>query len=175
MPLVTTEKQFHNTKRLGRPKGITAAKDYRAVLSLITEGYSITEIVKQTSVSDRTLCNWIAGNTHGVASAYHAAREARADRMAARVLEIADNVDTSNPNAVNAAKLQCDVRKWYLSHILPEKYGDRPATLEINANGSALIVGAQAISAVAECRKALDNVIDIDGVENGDNPTVSTS
>lgn len=117
------------------------------VLTLIAEGYSIPEIVKRSEISKKVITNWIIKDKHGAGVAYMRAREARADRVAAEVMAIADNCPTDNPAAVNKARLQTDVRKWWLSHILPEKYGDLQR-LEVTGKGGGAI-GIQTVGAVA--------------------------
>ena len=90
-----------------------------------------------------------------LATAYTSAREARADRIAAEIHAIADHADESSPAAVNKARLQCDVRKWYLSHIMPEKYGDS-VKVDVNTNGTLPLVGIAAIAEVQKIRAMLN-------------------
>jgi len=117
------------------------------VLALIADGWSIPQIVEKSEVSKKVITNWIINDKHGAGVAYMRAREARADRVAREVMDIADNCPVNNPVAVNKARLQTDVRKWWLSHILPEKYGDLQR-LELTGKGGGAI-GIQAVGAVA--------------------------
>lgn len=116
------------------------------VLALISKGYSLPEIARRAEMNEDILIHWVNRDKHAVGSAYSRAREARADRVAREVMEIADACP-SDTAAVQKARLQTDVRKWWLSHILPEKYGDLQR-LEVTGKGGGAI-GIQAVGAVA--------------------------
>ena len=139
------------------------------VLERISNGESISEIAESPGMPSRELLNrWIVNDTHGAGSRYAHAREARADKIAREVFEIADKSDGGNPAAVNKARLQCDVRKWYLSKILPEKYGDH---IELTGkNGGPLSVAAIGAVGIADIRQLRDMIFgSIDGA--GATPT----
>ena len=96
-----------------------------AVLQHVADGLTLTEIEKLPGMPKRqTLNSWIATNKNGLAERYAQAREVRADRIAGEIFDIADGCATDTPAEVQKARLQVDARKWYLSKILPEKYGD---------------------------------------------------
>lgn len=136
------------------------------VLRLVADGLTLPEIEAMPGMPPRqTLNTWIARNECGVADRYHQAREVRADRIAMQIFDLADNVPRDMA-AIQAARLQVDVRKWYLSKLLPEKYGDNVTKIEVSASNAAVMVGSQAIDAVAECRRMLDNAINIDDVDS---------
>ncbi len=89
-------------------------------------------------------------------------------------MEIADTVDTRNPVAVQKARLQTDVRKWYLSHLLPEKYGDLRRLEVTGKNGGAIGITAVGITAIEDARKLRamlfggDSVVDVEATEDND-------
>lgn len=143
-------------KRRGRPPKLAPEERQStidAVLTAIADGQTLTEIEKLPGMPKRqTLNTWIATNAHGAADKYKAAREVRADRIADEIFAIADNADTSNPAAVQKARLQCDARRWYLSKIMPEKYGEQTAKVEVTASRNTAIVGADAIAEVMRLR-----------------------
>ena len=144
----------------------------KKVLELIADGYTTAEIAELAGIERQTIAKWIASDTRGVGCSYAHAREARADRIAREVFEIADKSDGESPAAVNKARLQCDVRKWYLSKILPEKYGDH---IELTGkNGGPLSVAAIGAVGIADIRQLRDMIFgSIDGektgLQNGDN------
>lgn len=65
---------------------------------------------------------------------YAKAKDAQAELMFDELLEIADkgNMDDSN-----RARLRVDTRKWYLSKVLPKKYGDK---LDMTTDGKPFTV-----------------------------------
>jgi hypothetical protein len=56
---------------------------------------------------------------------YARAREAQADRLFTRALELVDAVPTDNHVAVAKARLQFDAYRWCAGKLAPKKYGDR--------------------------------------------------
>jgi|SRR6516162_5774745 len=55
------------------------------------------------------------------------ARRQRLEMYAEELVAIADHAarGTSHPEAINQARLRTDTRKWVLSKLLPETYGNR--------------------------------------------------
>jgi hypothetical protein len=49
--------------------------------------------------------------------------------MADEIVEIADN---ATPQDAHVARLKVDARKWVAAKLLPRKYGDRPAEVNVN-------------------------------------------
>ncbi|MBR3623365.1 MAG: hypothetical protein IKN43_08470 [Selenomonadaceae bacterium] len=85
-------------------------------------------------------------------------------------MDIADNVDNRDPAAVNAARLQCDVRKWYLAKIMPEKYGDNAQiTLAAKPSATLALAGAAAIAEAQRLKSLLEapptEAIEVDAQE----------
>ena len=117
------------------------------VITRIHEGLTIPEIAKIEDIPSQTIIDWMNKNTNDLSVVYISAREDRADRIAREIIELADNVDGRDNAQVQKARLQTDVRKWYLSHILPEKYGDLQRLEVTGKNGGA--IGIQAVGAVA--------------------------
>ena len=87
-----------------------------------------------------------------IAEMYARARDARADRMAAEILEIADDTEgdmvtvttksgetylRGDSAKVSRAALRVDARKWLMARMSPRKYGDRVAH-EHDRNGNPL-------------------------------------
>ena len=77
-----------------------------------------------------TLNNSIAGRIlRSVRQQYARAKEKAADKLADEIVEIADN---ATPQDAHVARLKVDARKWVAAKLLPKKYGDRPAEVNVN-------------------------------------------
>ena len=170
---ITIRRHSNNT-----PYSMDKDNAVRITLELIQEGYSIPEICEKAKISWKCLRGWIAANKKGIGGAYVQAREVRGDRLALEIQRIADNADDSNPNAVAKARLQTDVRKWYLSHVLPEKYGELQrleltgkggAPLQVHSIGAAAIADAERLRAMlfggASVNSSAPEVIDADVID----------
>lgn len=80
---------------------------------------------------------------------YARARESQAEVMFDEILEIADDgsndfmtvkkgnleYEMENKEVTNRSRLRVDSRKWYLSKVLPKKFGDK---LDMTTNGKDL-------------------------------------
>jgi hypothetical protein len=76
---------------------------------------------------------------------YARARAIQAELMFEELLDIADDSSEDllitkqgpmeNKEFVNRSKLRVDTRKWYLSKVLPKKFGDK---LDVTSDGKAL-------------------------------------
>ena len=96
-----------------------------AILELIAEqGLGLKAACERVGVPRRTVRTWATENP-SLASALQLARREGYEHWADEILEIADSVRGSDsPAAVNAARLMVDSRKWLLSKLHPEQYGD---------------------------------------------------
>lgn len=152
-----------NTTTTSRPEKI----DF--VIAKIDEGYDLHQIEKMPGMpSHQAIVQWMQKDNEA-ASRYARARERRADRLAREIMDIADNVDKRDPAAVNAARLQCDVRKWYLSKTMPEKYGENAQiTLAAKPSTALALAGAAAIAEAQRLKNLLEapaEVVDAEAVE----------
>lgn len=108
----------------------------------IAEGESVRTICKDDDMpSGVTIYNWLLDDDKKeFFKQYARARDAQAELMFDELLEIADdgrndymereNKDGStyevvNSEHINRSRLRVDTRKWYLSKVLPKKYGDK--------------------------------------------------
>ena len=98
-----------------------------------------------------TVHRWLLSDKHkDFRNKYAIAKDLQADFMFDELLDIADDgtndfmlhklsngdeVETVNKEAINRSRLRVDTRKWYLSKVLPKKYGDK---LELEHTGSIL-------------------------------------
>lgn len=122
------------------------ASDYtpeiaQAICMRIAEGESLRMICRDDSMPDKsTVLRWI-GRHAEFRDQYAQAKELGVEAIAEELFEIADDgtndwmeMTDSEGNAygykvngehIQRSKLRIDTRKWYLSKILPKKYGDR--------------------------------------------------
>lgn len=114
-----------------------------AIFKSMEDGASLRSALIEIKLSQTTFFSWI-DNNEALLEQYARAREARTDKMADEILEIADssegdlyvddNGDTKiDGNTVQRARTQIDARKWLMSKMSPKKYGDK---LDIEQSGS---------------------------------------
>lgn len=115
------------------------------------------EICKRLSAGEslRTICldegmpaattvhQWVIEDKEGFSKQYARARAIQAENMFDEILEIADGSDNvvdigtekkSSAYAQNQ-RLRVDSRKWYLSKVLPKKFGDK---MDVTSDGEAI-------------------------------------
>ncbi len=102
----------------------------------LTEGESLNSICKSEGMPSRaTVHNWTQDKSHAFGDRYARAREVGYHILADDILEIADDgrndyVERDGVLAVNhdhiaRSRLRVDARKWLLSKMLPNVYGDK--------------------------------------------------
>src|SRR4051812_5457563 len=79
---------------------------------------------EKLGIAYRTFRSWLARHPE-FEKQYDRAMRLRCDAMAEEALEIGDSADGGNAAAVQKARLQVDTRRWLLSKLLPERFGDR--------------------------------------------------
>jgi hypothetical protein len=136
--------------KAGRPSSYTLelAESFCAELAC---GRPMKEICADPGMPDaRTIFRWL-NQQEEFQRLYAIARAAACDAMAAEILEIADDTSSDwieepakNGNGrvrradnavVQRARLRIDSRKWLLSKLKPEKYGERVSAELTGANG----------------------------------------
>lgn len=119
-----------------------------AICELIADAQFYQAIAEKVGVSRGSLMVWLESH----ADMYARAREARADKLAEEILEIADEsrfdtvVDKDGKERLDSeyvqrSKLRVDSRKWLASKMFPKKYGDvtrlegsKENPVELNSN-----------------------------------------
>ena len=114
----------------------------------LADGESLRTICEAEEMPHKsTIFRWLAANKD-FRDQYAQAREEQAANLADELFDIADDGSNDwmerrgedgetigwslNGEAVQRSKLRLDTRKWYLSKILPKKYGDK---LDLNHSG----------------------------------------
>ena len=125
--------------RTGRPSLYT-----NAVADTICERIARGEALHQFAGTDglpaeRTIMQWLAAR-EDFAQNYARARERQADKLAAEIIEIADDtshdtIERTNEDGsryevadhewIARSRLRVDARKWAASKLAPKKYGDK--------------------------------------------------
>lgn len=119
----------------------------QALLSRLESGETLNSICKEKDQpSIKTVMEWVALDAEW-GEKYARARSAGLDAMADQILEIADDGsrdysgfrDDGSPivdqDHIQRSKLRVDSRRWLLSKLRPEKYGDRLAHQMLDENG----------------------------------------
>lgn len=125
-------------KKIGRPSIYTPelAAEICRRLSL---GETLRAICREDAFPNiTTVMDWNLHDKEGFSKQYARARAAQAEHLFDELLEIADDGtndwvekkgDTPgydfNGEHYQRSRLRVDTRKWYLSKVLPKKYGDK--------------------------------------------------
>ena len=116
--------------RMGRPSKYSD-KLALAICKRIAEGESLIKVCKSPEMPHKsTVIRWTL-TIDDFHDHYARAREIQAELMADEITDIAD----SENGDVQRDRLKVDTRKWYLSHVLPKKYGDKKAIEITGENG----------------------------------------
>lgn len=133
---------------MGRPSSYTQELA-NTICERIAKGESVRSICKDENLPDAgTIYNWLAKEGEPFVSffkQYARAKDTQAELMFDELLEIADDGtndwmtvndrDVVDHEAINRSRLRVDTRKWYLSKVLPKKYGDK---LDVMSDGKAI-------------------------------------
>lgn len=137
---------------LGRPS-IYSAELGLKICQRLADGESLRAICKDDDFPTKsTVLRWILDGEHKEFSDQYAkAREIQAEVLADEIFDIADNSSNDwmerqysednvqivlNSEALARSRLRVDSRKWYLSKVLPKKFGDKS---EVNHTGGVSI------------------------------------
>jgi len=95
------------------------------ICSRIAKGESLRSIVKDDKMPvSSTIFRWLLEeDKKKFKEQYKEARNVQAELMFEELLEIADENDDKETS--NRSRLRVDTRKWYLSKVLPKKFGDK--------------------------------------------------
>ncbi|EOC1307526.1 DNA packaging protein [Cronobacter dublinensis] len=127
-------------KKNGRPSDYT--EELAEIICLrLAEGESLRSVCRDEGMpSKQAVLRWLARN-ESFRAQYVRAKEEGAEAIAEELFDIADDGSNDwmekldkdgeaigyqlNGEHVQRSKLRIDTRKWYLSKIMPKKYGDR--------------------------------------------------
>lgn len=110
------------------------------ICAQLAKGRSLRHICLSEDMPDAaTVHMWVLTDREGFHKQYARAREIQAEVMFDEILEISDDgsndymtkivgnqeYETENKEVTNRSRLRVDSRKWYLSKVLPKKFGDK--------------------------------------------------
>lgn len=113
--------------KMGRPSKRTPEVE-RAILTGLAEGRALKDVCASIpgGPTPITVRSWVAADPE-FSTLFARARRDGAAVHAEDIIGIADEIKGGDANAINAAKLRVDARKWYASRVIPHEYGDRAA------------------------------------------------
>lgn len=134
---------------MARPSDYTPKLAYE-ICERLAKGNSLKSIcLDKRMPREGTIYRWVLEDREGFHEKYARAREIQAEKMFEELLEIADDgsndlmtvrkgnteYEMENKEVVNRSRLRVDTRKWYLSKVLPKKFGDK---IDVTSDGKAL-------------------------------------
>ena len=130
---------------VGRPT-IYNEELIRKLLSRIIEGRGLVSVCRDKDMpSKTTVYDWLADDDKkDFSDRYAKACEMRAELIFEEVMDIVDDVAPIK-DEIAKARLQMDARKWFLSKLMPKKYGDR-ITDEIIGNDDNITINVVRVS-----------------------------
>lgn len=133
----------------GRPSAYTEAIA-QEVCQRLAEGESLRSICKDKHMPvPSTIYLWVIDDREGFSKQYARARAIQAENMFEEILDISDDnkddwmtvgrkgqeFQIENKEVTNRSRLRVDSRKWYLSKVLPKKFGDK---VDVTSDGKAI-------------------------------------
>lgn len=128
---------------MARPSDFTQDLADKICLRL-SQGESLKTICSDEDMPNASTVHlWVIEDREGFSKKYARARNIQAEVMFDEILEISDKsdniVDSGNEKKSSAyaqnQRLKVDSRKWYLSKVLPKKFGDK---LDLTTDGEKL-------------------------------------
>lgn len=131
--------------RIGRPSTRDAEIE-GIILEALAAGIPLRQICEDAALpAESTVRKWaVEDSVFG--ARYAGARSIGLDVIAEGTIEIADDL-TEDPNS---RRVRIDARKWLLSKMRPDKYGDRTALEHTGAGGAPLSVTVEFVKPKGE-------------------------
>lgn len=133
----------------GRPSLYTPELAHE-ICDRMAKGEALRAICRDENMpAHNTVIGWAMDNYQGFYDQYARAREIQAEVMFDEVLEIADDgsndfmtitkgnqsYNIEDKEVTNRSRLRVDSRKWYLSKVLPKKFGEK---IDVTSDGKAI-------------------------------------
>ena len=141
------------TRKVGRPTAFTPELG-TLICEKIASGMSVRAIGRAPKMPDAaTIFRWVLTNSE-FCEQYEKARAIQAENMFEEIVEISDGAEQvvkSGAEKKSSAyaqtqRLRVDSRKWYLSKVLPKKYGDRQTVTTEDKEGNTMPIGGNVIT-----------------------------
>ncbi len=123
---MTKTKPAPKKRKIGRPSLYTDALAVK-ICRRLAEGEALRAICTDKAMpAISTVMGWLFnGKYEDFLEQYTRARQAQAELRADEIIDIADGAEHGASEAVQAARLRVDARKWVAAKLLPKKYGDK--------------------------------------------------
>ena len=131
----------------------------QVVLDSMLHGTSMRQSCIKAGIGASTWIDWCTAD-RDLGERYARAREGLLDAMVDQILALADapvpllDNGATDPGLVRQRQLQIDARRWVLSKLAPNKYGDR---LDVQVSDSRISI----TGALAAAQSRLVDVIDV--------------
>ena len=129
------------------------------VLNSMVSGMSMRQSCIKAGIGAATWIDWVNADP-ALAERYARAREGLLDAMVDQILTLADapvptlENGATDPGMVRQRQLQIDARRWVLSKLAPNKYGDR---LDVSVTDTRISISG----ALQAAQTRLADVIDV--------------
>lgn len=110
--------------KLGRPRTVDRLAIVQKVCRSISKGDSVKDACREVGIRPARLHEWTREDSV-LASVYARAREQQAHSLAERAIAVSREAYGRDTAGVQAARLEVDTLKWYVSKIAPKLYGER--------------------------------------------------
>lgn len=122
----------------GRPSSYTD-EIAEEICERLAKGETLNQICRSEGMpAAHSVRRWVLDDVEGFSPRYARARAMQIEHFEDEILALGDGVlGTENNAAVSAAKHAADNRKWLMSKLRPDKYGERIA--HTGADGKDLI------------------------------------
>jgi hypothetical protein len=98
------------------------------ILERVAAGDSVHSICRSPGMPKRdAVAQWIYRDFRDFGRRYYEAFAARCSLMAQECIDIVDEAQGQDMAGVTSARNRADMRKWLLSRLIPERFGDRLA------------------------------------------------
>ncbi len=149
------------------------------VLNHMVSGLSMRQSCINAGIGAATFIDWVNADP-ALAERYARAREGLLDAMVDQILTLADEPvpkldnGATDPGLVRQRQLQIDARRWVLSKLAPNKYGDR---LDVQVSDTRISISGALQAAQARLVDVVDatpriaqtnNVHDVQDVQGDD-------
>lgn len=120
----------------GRPTTYDKAIADALVRLIAEEGYTLNRACRTVGVAKATFLGWVEADRDQLSDRYAKAREALLEHWADEIVDVADETshdtittaqgtEVANTEWISRSRLRVDARKWLLSKLKPNKYGDK--------------------------------------------------
>lgn len=123
------------------------------VLQLMSDGWTLAKACEYARVARPEFYRWREADHDGLLARYARAREALFEHWADQIVDIADSREGDAVAAHNSQRLSVEARKWLLSKLKPEQYGDSSKqTIDMTVKGQdpATVLAARRKARVGE-------------------------